>query len=316
MPSRQEAIEAMGFRTDSNESLFLQQDLKAQEAELYRLKFPGIMYPQLFPVVSDGPGWKNVSYRVLDEYGQAEFGTPNSATTFVDAAMREVLAKVDIIKKGYRYTYHDQQYAGRTGIALDRELSGVCKRVIDTAVDSCSIIGDTNFGKTGLLTNAASTLTATTIANDGTGSSTLWINKTATQILRDINLMFRDVVSATAGLYPPNVLLLPPSQLELIQSLPLFTGTDVTVYSFLLKNRPGLRIFGVPRLAAVADLSSYDVAVVYQMTKEVLTYKVPVPFMALPGTYNGDYDYQVTCFADVAGMERKNPKAIGYGAHI
>ncbi len=311
-----EAVDAMGFRADSNESLFLQQELKAQEAKLYRVKFPEILYPQLFPVKSDGPGYKQVSYRVIDEYGQAEFGTPNTATTFVDAAMREILAKVDIIKKAYRYTYHDQQYAARANVPLDSTLANVCKRVIDTGVDSCSILGDTVFQKTGLLTDAASTLTIATVPNDGTGSSTLWSTKTATQILRDINNLFSAIIVATNGLYPANTLLLPPAQLELIQSLPLFTGTDVTVYSFLLKNRPGLRIYGVPRLAAVASLSGYDVMVAYQMTEDVLTFKVPVPFMAMPGTYTPDYDYQVTCFADVAGMERKNPKAIGYGAHI
>lgn len=316
MPSRQEAIEAMGFRVDSNESLFLQEELKAQEARLYRVKFPQILYPTLFPVKSDGPGYKSVSYRVLDEYGVAEFGTPNSATTFVDAAMREIFAKVDIIKKAYRYTYHDQQYAARTNLPLDSELANITKRVIDTGVDKCSILGDTTFKKVGLLTDAASTLTVTTVPADGTGSSALWINKTATQILRDINRLFGDIVTATNGLYPANILLLPPSHLEYIQSLPLFTGTDVTVYSFLIKNRPGLRIYGVPNLKAVSTLSNQDVMVAYQMSEEVLTYKVPVPFMAMPGVYTPDYDYQVTCFADVAGMERKNPKAIAYGAGI
>ncbi len=301
---------------DTAASFALEKELRSVEADLYRQRFPEVMYPSIFPTDFAGPGFKSVGFNKLQEYGAPAWATPGSATPLVNQTRDEETIKVRTKKLGYEYTHQDMLYAARLpNYNLDRELAFTTKRGIDQDVDAISIVGDSAVGVTGLL-SSTSELTEATIPADGEGSSTLWSTKSGDQILRDISRVLRGVGEATGGIFSPSVLLLPPAQYDLLKDKYVSTGIGKTVMAHIRENWSEVTIYKVPRLASVSTLSNYAVMVAFPKTKEVLCLKVPVPFMALPGVYTLDHDYHVTCYSDIAGMERKHPKAIVFGKHI
>ena len=300
------------LRLDANESLALENELKAKERELYRKRFLEVTYQDAFPMTIDGPGFKSVSFQSLEEYGEAKWATDKGVTPLVDLARKEYVTKVDVIKLAYKYTYHELQYAGKENINLDMENASATKRIIDTKVDSTLYLGDTAVNKSGLLADTAS-LVEGVVTADGAGSSKKFEDKSGDQIIADINRLFKAVVASNKGLFRCDTMLIAPSTMEILKDRYIGSAGDgKTVYRSLMENRPGLQIIEVSRLESVAGLSNNTVMAIYPKTKEVLNAKVPVPFFTLPGVYTPDYDYQVTCFADVAGLEIKHPKSIGF----
>jgi len=306
------AAAASALRLDANESLALETELKAKERELYRKRFLEVTYQEAFPLTIDGPGYKSVSFQSLEEYGEAKWATDKGATPLVDLSRKEYVTKVDIIKLAYKYTHHELQYAAKEDISLDMENANATKRIIDTKVDKTLYLGDAGLNKPGLLSDSAA-LVEGTVTNDGTGSSKKFEDKDGDKILADINRMFKAVVASNKGMFRCDTMLIAPSTMEILKDRYIGSAGDgKTVYRSLMENRPYLNIIEIPRLESVSGLSDNTVMVIYPKSKEVLNAKVPVPFFTLPGVYTPDYDYQVTCYADVAGLEVKHPKSIGF----
>lgn len=304
------------MRMDANETVTLENRLKNQEATLYRQKFQERTWNIVFPTTISNQFTKSESFIYMKEYGEAEWATDSGAEPgLVNASLHEEEKNVRKIHKAFKVTYEELQFAAKQGFSLSMELPTVARRVVETKVDSALYLGDSAVGVDGLLTDAASTLSAYTVPSTGTGSTKTWSTKTGQNILDDITGLFQLVISATGGVYEADTLLLPPDQLHKIRHT--YIGDNrITVYNHLMTNYPGLRIYKAPRLKAVSSLSSLDVMVAFPRSKEVLNAKVPIPFMMKPPSYDKGWNLYRECFARIAGLERKHPKAIAYGSGI
>ena len=311
---RQDAQEAL--RLDANETLTLEQQLENMETTLYRERFPENTYAQAMPVTTSGEFSKSESFRFIKEFGRAAWASDTTTEPpLVNLAQEKEEIPTRKLHAAYSIDYDELQFSSRQNIAIDLESARVARRVIDTSIDEGLYWGNADVNLPGLLSDLGD-LTQYTVPN-GAGGNPQFETKTGLEILTDINAALRLVISATGEVFKADTLLMPEDLVEILKDR--YVGDNLkTVFEHLTIIRPDVRIIGVPRLAsgAAGNPFSENFMVAFPRTKEVLNAKVPIPFRQKPIAYTKSYDIYRECFARVAGVERKHPKAIVYARNV
>lgn len=107
--------------------------------------------------------------------------------------------------------------------------------------DQMVYIGSDEVGATGLVNDAS--VVFGNVANGASGSP-LWINKTADEILADVNTLLSASWAAAAYAVCPSKLLLPPAQFSYISSQKVSSAGNVSILKFLKENSISLNING------------------------------------------------------------------------
>lgn len=124
---------------------------------------------------------------------------------------------------------------------IDTQQLNALNMLYQMNVDQMVYVGSTDVGATGLLNDA--NVTAETVAN-GVSGSPLWINKTPTEILADVNTLLKNSWAAAAYAVCPSSLRLPPAQFSLLSSQLISSAGSQSVLEFLKKNSIALSING------------------------------------------------------------------------
>jgi hypothetical protein len=132
-----------------------------------------------------------------------------------------------------KYTLLELASAEKIGRPVDSQKYNGMKLKHQMDIDEEVYIGDSFYGTTGLLNSAA--VTATNVVNGGTGSP-LWINKTPTEILADVNTLLNSVWASSGWAIVPDELRLPPTQFSYINSQLISTAGSQSILSFLRDN--------------------------------------------------------------------------------
>jgi hypothetical protein len=103
-------------------------------------------------------------------------------------------------------------------------------------------IGSTVAGKYGLVNSTA--VTKEFVAVNAGSTSYLWLNKTADEILKDVNTLLQDAWTASGLAVCPSKLLLPPAQFALICSMKVSSAGNVSVLQYLEDNSIALKANG------------------------------------------------------------------------
>ena len=142
--------------------------------------------------------------------------------------------------------------------------------------------GFTEYGTTGLLNDA--NVTVTTVPLNAGGTSRKWEDKTAEEILLDINDML--VAGWTASEYDlkgmPNHILIPPEQYADIGLRTVTNAADKSILEYLLENnigkRQGVNVSIEPcRWCKGAGAGATDRAVAYANDEDMLYFDITVP---------------------------------------
>lgn len=89
-------------------------------------------------------------------------------------------------------------------------------------------VGNSTYGVVGVLSNAS--IPNAQVVADGTGSSSLWANKTGVQILRDLNGAVTDIISATQGVESQaNLLVISPQRYRVMATAKVDTDNTRSV---------------------------------------------------------------------------------------
>ena len=173
---------------DNQQALgFMIQQTTYIEAEVYKIQYPDIIYPQLVPVDSSAQEWaKSVTYFSVDKVGEADWydGMANDMR-YADVNRNKFEQTIEMAAIGYRYTLEELGQAMMIpGLNLSTERAEAAVRNYEEFMDRVARLGDANKGFSGLINNP--NVTRTNAIADGTGSSALWSTKTADQIIRDV----------------------------------------------------------------------------------------------------------------------------------
>jgi hypothetical protein len=139
------------------------------------------------------------------------------------------------------YTSLELARSQRTGQPIDVQKLDAFNTLYQMNTDQMVYIGSTDVSATGLLNNASTTVD---FAVNGVSGSALWVNKTADEMLADVNSALTAGWLASAYAVCPSKLLLPPAQFSLIASQKVSSAGNISILKFLKENSIALSING------------------------------------------------------------------------
>lgn len=306
-----DAQSALGFVISQTQNI---------EAEVYRARYPAFNYAELLPVVTEGAAWASgTTFFTLDTVGTMEWasGEANDAP-YTDLVRGTGSAPYYMAHGAYRWSLEELNVANMLGIALGSEKASGVRRVSERFLFNLAISGDTEKGLLGIANYTG--VTAADVPNDGTGTVTWWANKTPDQILRDINTGIQDVRVATNTVITPNTLLVPDAVFADLATRRISSAGDgaMTVLDFLRLKNTYTAMTGLPfTIKPLLELGTADPggdgrAVLYENSREVLRFHLPLPFQFLPIHQKSSMQYEQVGIVRTGGTEVRIPKGMIY----
>lgn len=310
---------------DAQQALsFLVNQTSHIESQVVRVLYPDIQYPMLVPVDTSANEWaKSVTYFSMDKVGAAGwFNHLAKDMPIADVQKTKFEQGIEMAGIGYRYTLEELGQAMMVpGTNLTSERAESARRAYEEFVDSIALRGDTNKGMTGLINDANVTIVES--AANGTGNSTSWEDKTADNILKDINDALTGVNTVSKTVEMADTVLLPVSEHSRLATLARSTNSDMTVLEWLMKYNiytaqtgQQLTIRAVRGLetagAVTGDGDAQGRMVVYRRDPSVLKMHIPMPHRFLPVWQTGPMIFDVPGIFRLGGVEIRRPGAVRY----
>lgn len=297
---------------------FLVPQLYRIESEVYLTKTPSFDITRFFNVDTTGDMWDiGTLVYSMEDFGQAKFlaagafDMPFSGTNMSQGTRDFHLAGI-----GYEITTPEMERAAKLGRALSSDHARAAVRASDRfaygiAMTGLNAAGVNEKGWTGF-TNNGSAPTAQ-VADDGTGSSRLWSDKTPDLILRDINAAITAVETGTGETHIATDIVLPTSLYNYAATTRV-TDTGTSILSFLQANNSAGEALRIQKSRALetAGTSSTTRMVAYDRSPDVLRFFLPGPHQFYPPHWKSTFVYEVAGLMNVGGLDVRLPKAMVY----
>lgn len=314
---RQSAIPAAvmteGTRFDSADeaSVFFARELDFVKAQSYDVEYPELTALSLFPASSEADeGAETITYYTYDKTGVAKI-IDNYSTDLprADVDGTPSYAKIKSLGASYGYSAQEMRASRLAGKSLDSRKAESARYAIDSATNRIAWAGDKNSGLMGVLSEGQN-IPMFTILTGAESGKTSWLEKTADEILDDINGMAKTVSRLTKNVERPDTLCVPADVFMHI-STKRIDGIDKTVKNFLLENSPYIKdIVSAAELDADSvDTNPYakntaggkGVAFLFTKDKRKLSLENPMPYNQYPVQVKG-LETVVPCEARTAGV--------------
>lgn len=287
------------------------------EPGIYAREYPDYQYRELVPVDNSAPDWTTAIdfFSMGDDVGQArEFAADGDDIPFVDFKLDSGNSRVFMAGIGYRYNLQELAHAQAYGIRLESDRADAARRKYEQFVDNVAFLGRPKLGLTGLLNTVS--VTALTAAN-GTGGSPLWVNKTADEILKDVNDVLSVIFTASNGIEQADTILLDQDRYALIATKRL----DATMTTTILEHIQRANIYTIRTgrpltIRAVFGLETAGAGgthrmVAYRRDPGVVKIHVPMPLRWLQAEQRL-LKYEIPGIFRLGGVEVRRPGAVRY----
>ena len=298
--------EIKGLRFDGAEdaSMFFARELDFIKSKSYDRIYPEFNALKNFPVTHEVPeGAETMTYYSYEQVGMAK--VINSYATDLpraDVDGKPSTAFIRSVGNSYGYSMQEMRASRFAGKSLDTRRAESARYSIDRLINQIAWAGDKENNLMGMLSedNNIPLYTLSTTTDD----KTEWADKTANEILNDINGMFQFQARLTQDVERADTLAL-PSNVYIDISTRQIPNTGYTVLKFLMENAPYLKqIIPCAELGAGnADTNPYgrNVALLYTNSKEKFSLEIPMAFYQYP-LQNRNLEIIVPCEARVAGI--------------
>lgn len=155
----------------------------------------------------------------------------------------KVVLPLRLLAREVSYTSVELDRSQLTGQAIDVQKLNALNILYQMNTDQMVYVGSNDVGATGLINDP--NVTAGSVAT-GISGSTLWVNKTADEILADVNNLLIATWLSAAYAVCPSKLLLPPSPFGYISSQKVSSAGNISILEFLKQNSISLQINGKP----------------------------------------------------------------------
>lgn len=313
---RTERIMRGDGRLDAADIVWFSRELEHLDPKIYRIKFPQYKARQLVPRGEMAPWAREYTYRMVEEFGEAEWiGNATDDIPEADATGAESTKTAKAMALSYGWSYFELLAMNATGRRLDMIRGRACRRGIDAKIDKALAWGDSDVGIEGVLNlTGAGTYTLATKAKGGVHWGTKASpNATGDEIADDLMGMASARVSATQGMWDSFVMVLPIAAYEMAASTRI-GDNQTTALQHALNTSPHIeRIEPWTRCDSSATDSplTYDRIGLWPNDPEVLAGLVPMEFTQMPVQVQG-LKYRVPCVATCAGVVVRAPIAVAY----
>ncbi len=154
---------------------------------------------------------------------------------------QRIVTPLRLLAREVSYTSPELERSSLVGQPIDAQKMDALNILYQMNTDQMVYIGAPEVGATGLLNNAS--ITSGNVAN-GVSGSPLWINKTPTEILADVNSLLESTWSASAFAVCPSAIRLPPAQFSYLSSQLISSAGNMSILQFLKQNSIALAING------------------------------------------------------------------------
>lgn len=303
---------------------FLVQQASFIEAEVVRIQYPEIQYPQLVPVDTTGDEWaKSITFFSIEKVGQAAwFNAGAKDVPLADIQKSKFEQGVEMAAIGYRYNLEELGHAMRIpGLNLTNERAEAARRAYEEFMETLVFTGNSDKDMTGLINDP--NVTQVYVQADGgkalgdTDGSPDWMDKNADQILRDVNDLLTGVVTSTSQVEVADTLLLPLAPFSLAATKRI-DSTTMTVMQFLQQYNAYTAMTGQPltirvvRELATAGNGGTGRMVAYRRDPRVLKLHLPMPHRFLPVWQTGPLVFDVPGIFRTGGVEIRRPGSVRY----
>jgi hypothetical protein len=308
------AAHARGMNYDSADSasVWFARQLEAVEARAYEIKTPELNALKLFPVSSSvSAGAESTTYRAYGYVGRSDVGSnyhddiPRS-----DIITREATNFIRPLTTYYGYSVQEARNARFAGLPLETQKATSARKNIDIGINRIAWAGDPTYKVYGIF--SPESLVPTYTLQPGASLATLWLGKTAEEILDDVLNMRAAVIANSNGVETPDSLAVPQSVLTYLARPFTVGGVAVSesIMTYLLDKVDWLHnIVGVNEL----EQTSYDTnifstqanqigaAFLYSKDEEKFKVEIPLPFNQLPPQFI-NFETKTICEARTAGV--------------
>lgn len=301
-------VETDGMRFDSAEdaSVFFARELDYIKAQSYDQEYPELTALTLFPISNEvNPGAETVTYYSYDKTGIAKI-INNYATDLprADVKGKQTTGYVKSVGDSYGYSVQEMRASRMAGKSLDVRKAEAARYAIDFELNRIAWVGDKDNHLVGILSPENDI--PLYVLPTGASGKTSWEDKTADEILADLNGMQKQVARTTKNVERPDTLAL-PADVYIDISTRQIPNTGYTVKKFLLENAPYLKdIVSAAELQADATATNpyaeqgKNVALLFKKDARKLTIEHPLPFYQYPLQTKG-LEIVVPCEARTAG---------------
>lgn len=307
-----------GTRFDSAEdaSVFFARELDAVKAKSYDKEYPELTALTLFPQTSEtDEGAETVTYYTYDKTGLAKI-IDNYSTDLprADVVGKPSVAIVKSIGVSYGYSAQEMRASRMAGKSLDTRKAESARYQNDNLTNKIAWAGDAGSGILGVLSSGQS-VPLYTIPTGATSGNTKWTEKTADEILDDINGMAKQVARVTKNVERPDTLCVPADVYMDIATRRL-PNTEGSVLSYLLEHSPYIKNIvstaeldadspetnpyaeGAPGVSANAGVG---VAFLFKNDPEKMSLEIPMQYLQYPLQVKG-LDTVIPCESRIAGV--------------
>jgi hypothetical protein len=288
------------------------------ETTIYQTKYPSFDYASLIPVITEGNEWaRGTLFRSSDFAGKMEFLSGKGFDMpYADVSRDQFLKGFEMAGIGYEWSLEEVNVAAMEGRNLSDEKANAARRVAEQFLWNTAMTGQAEKGWTGLVNDA--TVTATTAAAVGTGSTSTWSTKTPDQQLADVNNAITGIFTGTNEVEMADTVLLPTARWLSLSVTARSSTSDTTLLTYLQKNNTYTAETGKPltirglRALNTAGASGTARMVAYRRDPDVVRFHLPMPHKFLPPFQKSSMTFEMAGILRTGGVEIRLPKAITY----
>jgi hypothetical protein len=222
-----------------------------------------------------------------------------------------------MLGSGWEWNLEEVNQASIYGYNLNADKAISATRSIEKMLYDIATVGSTEKGWKGFVNQTG--ISTTNAPGTGTGSSTLFKDKTPEQILSDLNNLLSGISRATKEVEYADTIALPPEVFDLLAST--YVGDEASSPTILERFRSN-NVYTAATGAAinikrVRALSTADTVgggriVAYRNQVDVVRFHLPMPRFVLPVRHKSIMGFETGIIARTGGVEVRLPGAMAY----
>ena len=324
-----ELIRNQGGLVTDDEGIFFQRQLEYIQAESYDVLYPDLMGRVVFESNNEGgEGIQTITYRSYDKRGETAI-IAGKATDLPrsDISGREYTIQVKTFGNAYGYSRQEIASSRVTGLPLDARKAEAGRRSYEEKVNSTIWFGNAENALNGFYSGPTGapclTVTKTQVAQAaGGGSSRVWgVDKTPTEIIKDLTSACSQHYSQTLKLFSPDKIFLSVAKKQYLMNTPRSDQSDMSIMNWFLANNQFIKsasdFVDINELDGIYDTSggTFDETgakgngfTTVCSGSQNARVREPFPYTHLPVQYKG-LEFEINCYGRFAGLEMVRPAA-------